>query len=197
MLPPEQQSQKSAPPDGRASADGESPDPESSAARKGTTGTSKRRLSDGEQSESAKDGEAGDKRAASDRQAAIRPGSQLPRSRTAAPPESQWDFDERQDARATRDNASLRRYIRWKWHRTAQHWVAYAGPSGLALVVFVLTRELGLAPQTAVKLSLACLASATAGHFSRELLTTLSGKRRSRHHRSEDDSSRSEEDLSS
>lgn len=120
---------------------------------------------------------------------AIRLGSQLPESRIAEPPETQWDFIERQDVRATGDEESLRRNIHWQWHRTLQHLVTYAAPSCLAIVVFVLTRELGLAAQTAVKLSLACLASATAGHFSRELLTILTGKRRSRHQRSEDDRS--------
>jgi hypothetical protein len=102
------------------------------------------------------------------------------RWRIVAPPEAQWDFDERQDCRATTDDDSLRRSIRWQWHRTAQRLIIYAGLSGLAFVVFVLTRELGLAAQTAVKLSLACLASAIAGYFLRELLSTLSGKRQSR-----------------
>jgi hypothetical protein len=120
------------------------------------------------------------------------PGN-LPESRIATSPETQLDFDERQDIRATRDEKSLKLNIRWKWHLTAQRLVIYVGPSGFSLVVLVLTRELGLAPQTALKLSLACLASATAGHFSREFLSTLSGKRRSRHHRSEDDLPRSKD----
>lgn len=193
MLPPRQRSQKSAQRGGRASADGERPGPAASAGRKGKTGKSRRRLS---RAERAKGEKAGRKRPASDHQATDRPGN-LPESRIVTSPETQWDFDERQDIRATRDDDSLRRNIQWQWHRTAQRWVAYAGPSGLALVVFVLTRELGLAPQTAVKLALACLASATAGHFSRELFTTLSGKRRSHPHRSEDDASRNGDDRPS
>lgn len=195
MPPPRRQSQKSAQPGGRASVDGERPGPASSAARKGTINTSKRPSRDNRR-ERPKGEEAGLRRPASDHQTTVRPGSHLPESRIVAPPETQWDFDERQETWATKDDDSLRRNIRWQWHRTAQRLVTYIGPSALALVVLVLTKELGLAPQTAVKLSLACLASATAGHFSREFLTTLSGKRRSRHHRSEDDVSRNGDDGS-
>jgi hypothetical protein len=197
MPPPRQRDQNSAQLGGQASVDGERPGPAPSAARKGMTSTSRRRPSRGHRSGHAKSEEPGRIRPGSDHQASFRAGSQLPDSRVVAPPETQWDFDERQDARATSDDDSLKRNIRWQWHRTAQRLVIYAGPSGFALVVFVLTRELGLAPQAAVRLSLACLASATAGHFSRELLITLSGKRRSRHHRSEDEVSRNEDGRSS
>jgi hypothetical protein len=193
MLPPGPQSQKSAQPDGRASIDGDLPGPEASAAGKRTKGTSRQRPSRGKR---AKGEEVGRERPAYDHQATVPPGN-LPESRIVRSPETQWDFDERQDVRATRDDDSLRRNIRWQWHQTAQRLVIYAGPSGFSLAVFVLTRELGLAPQTAIKLSLACLASATAGHFSREFLNTFSDKRRSHHHRSEDDLSRSGDDRPS
>jgi hypothetical protein len=196
MPPHRRQSQKSAQPGGRADVDGERLGPASSTARKGTKGTSTRRPSDSNRRERRPKGEkAGRKRPAFDHQATARSGHQLPESRIIKPPETQLDFDERQETWATEDEAILNRHIRWHWHRTAQRLVTYVGPSAFALVIFVLTRELGLAPQTAVKLSLACLASATAGHFSREFLTTLSGKRRSRY-RSEDDVSRNRDDGS-
>jgi hypothetical protein len=196
MPPHRRHSQKAAQPGGRPDVDGERPGPASSTARKGTKGTSTRRPSDSNRRERRPKGEkAGPKRPAFDRQATARSGNQLPASRIAEPPQTQLDFEERQETRATKDKATLSRYTRWHWHRTAQRVVTYAGPSVLALVIFVLTRELGLAPQAAVKLSLACLASATAAHFSREFLTTRSGKRRSRY-RSEDDVSRNGDDGS-
>ena len=102
------------------------------------------------------------------------------RRRVVVPPKTELDFADRQDVLTTRDYDSLRRNIRWQWHRTAQLLVFYAGTSGLALVFFVLTRELGLPVQTAVKLSLACLACGTAGFFSHEFLSVLGRKRQSR-----------------
>lgn len=193
MLPPRQRSQKSAQLGGRASADGERPGPASSAGRKGKTGKSRRRPSRGER---AKGEKAGRKRPASDHQATVQPGSPLPESRIAGPPQTPLDFRERQDRWATKDNDSLRRNIWWHWHLTAQHVVIYAGPSVLALAIFALTRELGLPVQTALTLSGGSLASATVGVLSRELLSTLSGKRRSRLYRDEDDVSRNGDDRS-
>src|SRR5260370_28383497 len=197
MLPPRQKRQNSAKLDGRADGDGEHVGPVAPAARKGMTSTPRQRPSRGKRSEHARGAEAGRKRPASDRQATVRPGSQLPESRIAEPPETPLDFEERQYVWATKDNESLKRNIGWQWHQTAQRLVTYMGPSSLALVVFFLTREWGLAPQTAVKLSLACLASATAGVFSRGLLTLLNGKRRSLRNRSEDDVSRNGDARSS
>jgi hypothetical protein len=197
MPPPKHQSQQTAHLDGQASAHSERPSPASAATGKGTTRKPWRRRSAGGRSKHAKDDGAGLERLASDRQATLRPGDQLPESRTAAPPETPMAFEERQYVWATWNDDSLRRNIRWQWHRTAQRWVTYAGPSALALVVFVLTRELGLPAQAAVKLSLACLASATGGYFLRELATSLTGRRRSRDQRSEADRSRGEDDPSS
>ena len=192
---PRRQSNKSAQPGGRASVDGRRPGPASSAARKGTVSRSKRRRTAiGVSARRVKKPESDVPHLTIRRPS--RPGSHLPESRIVAPPETQGISTNDKKSWATKDDDSLRRNIRWQWHRTAQRLVTYIDPSALALVVLVLTKELGLAPQTAVKLTLACLARATAGHFTREFLTTLSGKRRSRHHRSEDDVSRNGDDGS-
>jgi hypothetical protein len=79
-------------------------------------------------------------------------GASCPNRGSVKPPETQWDFDERQDTRATRDNGSLKRNIQSQWHRTAQRLVTYAGITSLTLAVIFLTRKLGLPPQTAAKL---------------------------------------------
>jgi len=199
MLPPRQQSRKpSRLRIGRANLDGDgSPGSPSPAAQKRADKPSTLRSARSNGSEHTDDGETGYQRSAADLKATGRSAPALPRSWIEAPPETQWGFDERKNALATKDNDSLKRNIRWQWHTTAQRVVSYAGPSGIALVGFVLTRELGLPPEAAVKLSLACLASAAAGHFSREWLPTLSGRRRSRHHRNDDDAPVKGEDRSS
>jgi len=194
MPPPKQQRQKSA---GQASADDQHPGRAAPAARRGTTSKSGRRSSGGKRSDRAKEENAGRNRPASDLQAPEWPGSELPASRTVKPPETQWDFDERQDTRATRDRNSLELNIKWQWHRTAQRLVTYAGIASLTLVFIFLIRKLGLPPQTAANLTIATLASATGGVIVREVLNALTGKRRSPDYRSDDDVSRNASDRSS
>jgi hypothetical protein len=196
-MPPKQQSKRSAQLNGQASADSERPGAASSAARKETTGPSKRRRPDGKRSKNAKDEDTGHKRPASDRQATIRPGSQLPKSRTATPPESPWDFEERQYVWATKDNESLKRNIHWQWHRTAQRLVTFAGVSSLTLTFLDLTRHQGLPPETAAGVTAICLVSGTGGYLLRELFTALTGRRPSGDQRSEADLLRDEDDPSS
>lgn len=123
------------------------------------------------------------------RRAVARPGSQLPRSRISAPPTTQWDFDERQDVRATRDDDSLRRNVLWQWHRTAQRLVFLAGGVGLIFAYLDLVRSVGLRPEAAVSLTLACLLSGTGGYALRGLFTVIIGRRLPRDHRSDDDRS--------
>jgi hypothetical protein len=197
MPPPRQQRQKSAQTNGQANAYSQRPAPVPPSAGKGATSTSRRRLSRGGRGEHAKDGVAGRERRASDHQEPAPSGTQLPESRITGPPENPLDFEERQYLWATKDKDSLRRNIRWQWHRTLQRLVTFLGPSALAIVVFFLTRKWGLAPQTAVKLSLACLASATVGVYSREWLNALSRKRQSARQRNKDDASRNGNDRSS
>ena len=196
-MPPKQQSKKSAQLNGQASADGKRLGTVASAAGEGTTGPSKRRRPDGKQGKNAKGNDTGHKRPASERQATTRSESQLPESRTAKPPETPWDFEERQYVWATKDDENLKRNISWQWHRTAQRLVTFAGVSSLTLTVLDLTRHEGLPPQTAAGVTAICLVSGTGGYLLRELLTTLTGRRPSRDQRSEADLSRDEDDPSS
>lgn len=125
----------------------------------------------------------------SERRAVIESASQLPKSRTTTAPISRWDFDERQGIRATRDDDSLRRSIRWHWHLTAQRLVSFVGVSALILAFLDLVKLEGLHAQAAAHLTFACVISGSGGYILRELLTALIGKRRQRNRGIGDDSS--------
>jgi hypothetical protein len=190
MLPSKRVSSSPAQADGQGRTDSEDPRLASSPARKATAKeASKQQLSRGKRSDSARNEKAEHSYPEEDRRGAVRPGSQLPRSRAAAPPATQWDFDERLDTRATRDDESLRRNIRWQWHRTAQRLVSVAGLSFLTLAFLALVRLEGLPPRTAAPLTLACLIGGSGGYVLRGLLAAITNKRRPRDHDGDDDPS--------
>jgi hypothetical protein len=98
MPPTKRASRNPAQPDVRVSTEGEQPSRAASSAKKATANeTAKQQLPRSKRSAPTKDENAEDRYSKEHRQAAVRLGSQLPRTRTAGPPTTQWDFDERQD----------------------------------------------------------------------------------------------------
>jgi hypothetical protein len=122
-------------------------------------------------------------------QSVARPGTPLPRSRTAGPPVDRLDLEERLYRVATWDWDTLKRHNRLYWHRTARCLVLIVGVAILLVVFLLLVKLWKLPVGEASGITVASLVSATVGYALRELPRVLIGRRQSADHRRENDSS--------
>ncbi|MEV4133204.1 hypothetical protein AB0J72_13675 [Dactylosporangium sp. NPDC049742] len=77
----------------------------------------------------------------------------------------QLDFDDLHDTRATNDEESLHRYVKWSWHKVAMRMVTFAGGVALYLiaVVVVLRAVPGATSADAMKIAGAAIAAGSGG----------------------------------
>jgi len=87
--------------------------------------------------------------------------NQVPSPRVDRAPVDQRDFEDRHQLRATHDDQTLQRYIRLGWHRVGQRLAFAAGLMTLFLMGTVVMHLAGVPPDTAVRLTLAMLISAS------------------------------------